>query len=87
MNREREYIRLLLLLRECTTERIAAALSRAITAGCYNVDAVRLFLKHPEDDRLSRIRLGTGAWPRFDAIRVNKPDIKGFNRLLELKER
>ena len=89
---EREYIRLLLLHRECTTEKIAAALSRAITAGCYNVDAVRLFLysnehkNHPEDDGLNRIRLDTGAWPRFDVIRVNKPDIKGFNRLLEPRE-
>lgn len=89
---EREYIRLLLLHRECTTERIAAALSRAIAFGCYNVDAVRLFLyskeheNHAEDDGLNRIRLDTGAWPRLDAIRVDKPDIKGFNRLLELKE-
>ena len=89
---DREYIRLLLLHRDSTTERIAAALSRAIAFGCYNVDAVRLFLyskehkKHPEGDGLNQTRLDMGAWPRFDAIRVDKPDIKGFNRLLELKE-
>ena len=88
---EREYIRLLLLHRDSTTQRIAAALSRAIAAGCYNVDAVRLFLyskehKNHEEDTSLNARLDTGAWPRLDSIKVISPDIKGFNRLLQPKE-
>ena len=82
---EREYIRLLLLHREWATERIAAALSQAIAFGCYNVDAVRAFLNHKEDSSF-KVRLDTSAWPQLDGIKVTRPDIKRFNRLLVAEE-
>jgi len=82
---EKEYIRLLLLHEDYTTQEIAQALSRAITFGSFSVDAVRILLNHKEDNP-SGARLDTRAWPEFDAIKVKSPDIKGFNRLLEIEE-
>ncbi|GAH94360.1 unnamed protein product, partial [marine sediment metagenome] len=49
------------------------------------VDAVRVFLNYKKDNP-SRQRLDTRAWPEFDAIKVKAPNIKGFNRLLEIEE-
>jgi len=82
---EKEYIRLLLLHEDYTTEEIAKALSQAISLGCLSVDAVKIFLNHNKDAP-SRQRLDTRTWPEFDAIKVKAPDIKGFNRLLEAEE-
>jgi len=82
---EKEYIRLLLLHEDYTTKEIAQALSRAITFGSLSVDAVRIFLNYKEDNP-SGERLDTRAWPEFNAIKVKAPDIKGFNRLLEVEE-
>ena len=82
---EKEYIRLLLLHEDYTTKEIAEALSRAITFGSLSVDAVKIFLNYNKDNP-SRERLDTRTWPEFDAIKVKAPDIKGFNRLLEVEE-
>jgi len=82
---EKEYIRLLLLHEDYATREIAQALFQAITFSSYSVDAVRIFLNHKEDS-LSRTRLDTRTWPEFDAIKVKSPDIKRFNRLLEIEE-
>jgi len=49
------------------------------------VDAVKIFLNYNKDNP-SRQRLDTRTWPEFDAIKVKAPDIKGFNRLLEVEE-
>jgi len=82
---EKEYIRLLLLHEDYTTEEITQALSQALTFGCLSVDAVRIFLNHRKESP-SGARLDTRVWPEFDAIKVKSPDIKGFNRLLEIEE-
>jgi len=82
---EKEYIRLLLLHEDYTTKEIAKALSRAITFGSLSVDAVKIFLNYNKDNP-SRERLDTRTWPEFDAIKVKAPDIKGFNRLLEVEK-
>ena len=68
-----------------TTKEIAEAISRAITFGSLSVDAVKIFLNYNKDNP-SRERLDTRTWPEFDAIKVKAPDIKGFNRLLEVEE-
>jgi len=39
-----------------------------------------------KEDNTSWERLDTRAWPEFNAIKVKAPDIKGFNRLLEVEE-
>jgi len=82
---EKEYIRLLLLHEDYTTREIARALSQAITFGSLSIDAVKILLNHKKDNPSGK-RLDTKTWPKFDAIKVKSPDIKGFNRLLETKE-